>query len=82
MILPLTLLGVNNIFSGKVSHIDPSSDTKDGVVNYKIKVFLDSNDSNIRPGMNAEIVITTFEKNDVISVPEASLIKKEDGKLI
>lgn len=73
-------LGVNNIFSGKVSHIDPSSDTKDGVVNYKIKVFLDSNDSNIRPGMNAEIVITTFEKNDVISVPEASLIKKEDGK--
>lgn len=74
-------LGKENIFTGKVSHIDPSSVASDGVVNYKIKVFLEANDPNIRPGMNAEIVITTFEKEGVLSVPETSLIKKDDGSL-
>jgi RND family efflux transporter MFP subunit len=74
-------LGKENIFNGKVSHIDPSSVASDGVVNYKIKVFLENNDPNIRPGMNAEIVITTFEKEGVLSIPETSLIKKENGSI-
>lgn len=72
-------LGNQNVFSGKVSHIDPSSEASDGVVNYKIKVSIEEKDPNIRPGMNAEIVITTFEKDGVLSVPVANLIKKEDG---
>jgi multidrug efflux pump subunit AcrA (membrane-fusion protein) len=31
--------------------------------------------------MNAEIVITTFEKEGVLSIPETSLIKKENGSI-
>ncbi|MBP9803164.1 MAG: efflux RND transporter periplasmic adaptor subunit [Candidatus Pacebacteria bacterium] len=74
-------LGKQNVFSGKVSHIDPSSVASDGVVNYKIKVSIEQKDPNIRPGMNAEIVITTFEKEGVLSIPEANLIKKENGSI-
>lgn len=65
-------------FTGKVSHIDPSSLNSDGVVNYKIKVFLNENNTNIRPGMNAEIIILVEEKNDVLSIPKAALISKEN----
>jgi len=72
-------LGDNNKFTGVVSHIDPSSLTSEGIVNYKIKVSINEKNANIRPGMNAEIVITTLNKADVLSIPKASIIER-DGK--
>ncbi len=66
-------------FTGTVYHIDPSSLTSDGVVNYKIKVLLNDKNPNIRSGMNAEIAITIKSKENVLSIPEAS-IKNVDGK--
>lgn len=68
--------------SGFVSQIDPSSITTDGVVNYKIKVSLNSQDINIRAGMNAEITVVIFEKNDVLSVPQASILQKEGKSFV
>lgn len=66
-------------FTGLVSHIDPASETSEGIVNYKIKVSINEKNSNIRPGMNSEIIITTLSKADVLSIPKAALIER-DGK--
>jgi len=72
-------LGDLNKFTGVVSHIDPSSETSEGIVNYKIKVSIDEKNPNIRPGMNAEIVITTLNKPEVLSIPKAAIVER-DGK--
>ncbi len=66
-------------FTGVVSHIDPSSETSDGVVNYKIKVSINEKNAYIRPGMNAEVAVIALKKPDVISIPKASVIER-DGK--
>jgi len=66
-------------FMGTVYHIDPSSLTSSGVVNYKIKVLLSEKNPNIRSGMNAEISITVASKDNVLSVSKAA-IKNIEGK--
>lgn len=66
-------LGPDQVFMGEVFSIDPSSNNTDGVVNYKIKVSLNDKNEVIRPGMNANIVITTFTKNDVLVAPLLSV---------
>lgn len=71
-------LGPNQIFIGEVLSIDPSSNNADGVVNYKIKVALKDKNDIIRPGMNANIVITTFTKENVLVAPLSS-VKTVDG---
>ncbi len=68
--------GSTKSFTGSVIHIDPSSDTKDGVVNYKIKVSINEKNDLIRPGMNANINIEAGNKESVLAVPGASLIKE------
>ncbi len=69
-------------FTGTVSHIDPSSVASDGVVNFKIKVSIEEDNSNIRPGMNSEITIFAFEKSDVVSVPKAYITEREGKSFV
>ena len=69
-------LGTSRIFTGVVSHINPSSVTTDGIVNYKIKVSIDQHDPDIRPGMNAEITVIAFTKDNTISVPKAAVVEE------
>lgn len=71
-------LGPDKIFDGEVFSIDPSSNSTDGIVNYKIKVSLKDKNEIIRPGMNANIVITTFTKENILVAPLMS-IKSVDG---
>lgn len=65
--------------SGKVVQIDPSSVTTDGVVNYKIKVSIDTPMASIRPGMNAEITITEWSHKDSLAIPKTA-ITSVDGQ--
>lgn len=71
-----------DVFTGTVSHIDPSSVTEDGVVNFKIKVTIDEKSPEIRPGMNAEITVIALEKNNVISVPKAGVIVRDSKSYV
>lgn len=72
--------GSNRTFEGAVTHIDPSATITDGIVNYKINTSINSNDKEIRAGMNADISILALEKNHVLVIPKAS-INTIDGKV-
>lgn len=69
-------LGPEKVFNGVVFSIDPSSTTEDGVVNYKIKIALDEIDAGIKPGMNADLTIITFKKEQVLVVPKLAVTTK------
>ncbi|HEY4478048.1 MAG TPA: HlyD family efflux transporter periplasmic adaptor subunit, partial [Candidatus Paceibacterota bacterium] len=71
-------LGKDRVFKGTISHVDPSSVTTDGVVNYKIKVLIGEENFAIRPGMNAEISVLIQSIENVISVPNAAIIESEE----
>jgi len=71
--------GNDKQFTGSVVHINPSADTNDGVVNYKIKVSIDEKDDTIRPGMNANIDVLAGEVKNVLSIPYAA-VSQESGQ--
>ncbi len=65
-----------------VSSIDPAETIIDGVPTYKIKLRLDDKDERIKSGMTANINIVTKKRENVISVPQKSIIQKGQEKFI
>lgn len=77
--ITIDAFGSTRIFKGSVTQVEPSATITEGIVNYKIKVSIDEDDISIKPGMNANIVITTGVKENVLVIPGAAIFK-EDGK--
>lgn len=73
--------GPEQIFTATVSSIDPSSTTVSGVVNYKIKATLDD-PTLVKPGMTANMTITTGEKTDVIFIPKAAVHSLDGSEFV
>lgn len=65
-------------FSGKVTSVEPGQKLVNGIVYYETKISFNDAPENLKPGMSADIVITTASKDDVLAVPESSLQKKGD----
>jgi multidrug efflux pump subunit AcrA (membrane-fusion protein) len=83
VLFSIDAFGSAQIFKGFVTQVEPGATITDGIVNYKVKTSIEVNDSieykNIKPGMNANITITTGTKEGVVAVPGAT-IEKRDGK--
>lgn len=72
-------LGVNEIFKAEVTHID-GAPTKDGsIVNFKIKANILTGQDKIQSGSTANLSILIQEKSSVVTVPNRTIYKKEDG---
>jgi HlyD family secretion protein len=68
-----------DIFSAEITEIEPSATVIQDVVYYKIKLKLKDEDERIKPGMSANIDISTAERSGVLTVP-ARAIKTEGNK--
>ena len=66
---------------GKVISIDPAEKMIDGVVYYEVSISLEQSVSGIKPGMTADLVITTDVRENVLTVPRKAL-KKKNGKTV
>ena len=77
-VIDFDALTKDDIFSGTVVKIEPAATVIQGVVYYKTKVILDSQDSRIKPGMTANIEVITAETKNVIAVSNQA-VKKENG---
>jgi len=62
-------LPADQISEASVTEIDPSSTVVQDVVNYRIKLKLNSLDERIKSGMSANIDIMTNEKDGVLMIP-------------
>ncbi len=74
--------GGTRVFKGTVTQVDLAPTIKDGIVNYKIKASLDENDPMVKSGMNANLIITTGVKENVIAISGAALVKKDNKVFI
>jgi RND family efflux transporter MFP subunit len=79
--MTLDAFGPDVLFTGNVIHIDPSATTEDGVVNYLIKTSItDPTGLHIvRPGMNANMLITAWDHSGVLTAPKAAVLTAPDG---
>ena len=80
------------IIPGSVSFIEPAQTLIQGVVYYKVKIAFDateeiidnlnSRDLSLKSGMTANVVITTDQKDDVLSIPARAIIGNGDKKIV
>jgi len=69
-------------FSGKVVEIDPAETVIQGVVYYRVRISLDTEEEKIKPGMTANVIIATHSKQNVLILPQKAVIEKEGKKFV
>ncbi len=80
--LSLDAYGEDEIFRATVIKIDPAAELLEGVANYKTTLQLEEKDSRIRPGMTADLDIVTAERENIIVIPQRTVIFKNGLKTV
>jgi len=66
----------DKVYQGKVISIDPSAKVVNGVAYYTTRIAFDEIPDGAKPGMSADIVITTASNDNALLLPEAAAQKK------
>lgn len=81
--ITLDAFGDEVIFMGEVIEIEPAETVVQDVVYYKVKVKIDfTSEQAVRSGMTANVVILTDTRQNVLVVPQRSIITKDGKKII
>ncbi len=59
--------------TGQVAEVDSLGTTSQGVVSYEVKILLDVQDEQVKPGMSVSVDITTEAKTDVLVIPSSAI---------
>jgi HlyD family secretion protein len=75
----------DTVFKGEVSEIGNTAKvtgygTQDQVVNFLVKVLLLDEVQGIKPGMSASVDVTTASHKDVLQIPIAAVVMREEKK--
>jgi HlyD family secretion protein len=73
--------GEEKKFSGRVAKIDPAEKTIEGVVYYEVAICLDAlaETTGLKPGMTANLVVSTAQKDNILLVPQRAILERADG---
>ncbi|KKT71499.1 MAG: Efflux transporter, RND family, MFP subunit [Candidatus Uhrbacteria bacterium GW2011_GWE2_45_35] len=73
--------GGDQKFTGLVGKIDPAEKVIEGVVYYKVTVYLEDSVESInwKTGMTANLSILTVQKDDVLRVPQRAVLEHSGG---
>ena len=63
----------NDTFEGRVTQVRQEPTTESNVVTYEVVISAPNADLKLKPGLTANVVIFTLEKNDVLTVPSKAL---------
>jgi len=69
------------VFKGKIISIDPAEKLIEGVVYYEVTIAFEEMPEGLKPGMTADLVIKTAQKENVLTIPQDAIQNKE-GKTI
>lgn len=72
--------GDDQKFIGQVTKIDPAEKTIEGVTYYEVTVVLDdTKGKSLKPGLTANVTITTENLADVLIVSQRAVLERTDG---
>ncbi|HEX6135103.1 MAG TPA: efflux RND transporter periplasmic adaptor subunit [Longimicrobiales bacterium] len=66
-------------FIGTVLKIEPQAIVEQNVTMFPVLVHLENSDGALKPGMNAEVVVEVARRQDVVTVPNASVVSMRDA---
>jgi len=75
-------LGSGVTATATVTEIDPAETLIEGVVYYKVTLYLNEDASalTLKPGMSVDMDIRTMEESDVIAIPQRAVLTKTTGE--
>ncbi|MDO8669264.1 MAG: efflux RND transporter periplasmic adaptor subunit [Candidatus Buchananbacteria bacterium] len=78
-VISLDAFGSDHLFAGKVAFIDPAQTVIQDVIYYKTTVSLESNSwsEKVKPGMSADVTVTTDQRENVTYIPQRGVKIKE-----
>lgn len=80
--ITLDAYGNDVIFDASVAVIDPAETVIGGVATYKTTFYFVNENSQIKPGMTANIDISTAKKENVLVIPQRAVTAKDGGRYI
>ncbi len=80
--ITLDAFGSETELMGTVLSIDPGSTEVQDVVYYQVRVRIDDTDKPIKPGMTANVDITTDTREDALSVPTRAVRTRETQRYV
>ncbi len=80
--ITLDAFGDDKKFAGTVTFIDPAETVVEGVVYYKTKIQINEPQTQIKPGMTANLTIYTNKKDGVLIIPLRAIKSKGDKKYV
>ncbi len=82
--MTLDAFGDERLFSGSVATIKPSEKEISGVVYYTTTIIFSTSTPTIdvKPGMTANVIISTDKKENVLVIPERAVIEKDGKKIV
>jgi len=69
-------------YQGQILEINPAETIIDGVVYYQIKVLFTDPGEGLRSGMGGDVTIQTAKKENVLFVPQRSVITRNGDKIV
>jgi len=79
--ISLEASGNNQNLVAKVTAIDPAATQINGVSSYKVTLNLDT-DVQLRAGLNADVSIKVAQRNNVVTVPKADVLEKDNQSYV
>ncbi|MBI3945611.1 MAG: efflux RND transporter periplasmic adaptor subunit [Armatimonadetes bacterium] len=70
----------NELFEGKVTHIDPQAMTTQNVTTIKVKVEVENPDARLKPGMNASCEFIIDRAENVLYIPGEAVKEDDNGQ--
>ncbi|MCX6796709.1 MAG: efflux RND transporter periplasmic adaptor subunit [Candidatus Falkowbacteria bacterium] len=71
--------GEDEKFYGKIYFIEPAETTVQDVIYYRVKINFDQRGKEVKSGMTANVIITTAEKSNVLTIPTRAIVDKNGG---
>lgn len=72
----------NKKFSGEIIYIEPAETIVDNVINYKTKISIEGDLSDIKSGLTANLRIITASKENVLIVPRYALVEEGGAQYV
>lgn len=83
VLITLDSFGDEEKFDGKVFFIEPAETEVQDVIYYKVKIEFNAGVKNVKTGMTANVIITTAEKENVLTIPSRAIIDRNgSGKFV
>jgi len=69
-------------FSARVIYVADAEVEVEGVPTYKVRLQIQDDDGRLKPGMTADLDISTETREDVIAIPQRAVISRDGQKVV